>query len=57
MAHNGNLVNARELREGMEADGSIFNTTTDSEVILHLIARSREKTLEDMIVEIRICIT
>lgn len=51
LAHNGNLVNARELRRGMEADGSIFNTTTDSEVILHLIARSREETLEDMIVD------
>lgn len=51
LAHNGNLVNARELREEMEADGSIFNTTTDSEVILHLIARSREKTLEEMIVD------
>jgi amidophosphoribosyltransferase len=51
MAHNGNLVNARELRTAMEADGSIFNTTMDSEVILHLIARSREKTLEDMVVD------
>jgi amidophosphoribosyltransferase len=51
IAHNGNLVNARELRESMEADGSIFNTTMDSEVILHLIARSRAETLEDMIVD------
>ena len=51
MAHNGNLVNARELRRAMEQDGSIFNTTMDSEVILHLIARSREKTLEEMIVD------
>lgn len=51
LAHNGNLTNARELRRGMEAEGSIFNTTMDSEVILHLIARSRAKTLEDMIVD------
>ncbi len=51
MAHNGNLVNARDLRAGMEADGSIFNTTMDSEVILHLIARSRKGNLEDMIVD------
>lgn len=51
MAHNGNLVNARELRREMEADGSIFNTTMDSEVILHLIARSRKETLEEMIVD------
>jgi amidophosphoribosyltransferase len=50
LAHNGNLVNARQLRAAMEADGSIFNTTTDSEVILHLIARSRDDALEEMIV-------
>ena len=43
LAHNGNLVNARELRKQMEAEGSIFNTTMDSEVILHLIARSKER--------------
>ncbi|MCK5407056.1 MAG: amidophosphoribosyltransferase, partial [Candidatus Krumholzibacteria bacterium] len=48
---NGNLVNARELRSEMEAKGSIFNTTMDSEVILHLIARSQQRTLEDMIVD------
>ncbi len=51
LAHNGNLVNARELRQQMEADGSIFNTTMDSEVILHLIARSKEENLDDMIVD------
>lgn len=51
LAHNGNLVNARELRKHMEADGSIFNTTMDSEVILHLIARSKEENLDDMIVD------
>ncbi len=48
-AHNGNLVNAQILREKMEKDGSIFRTTTDSEVILHLIARSRRKTIPEMI--------
>ena len=51
LAHNGNLVNARELRTQMEADGSIFNTTMDSEVILHLIAKSKEPSLESMIVD------
>jgi len=51
LAHNGNLVNAPELRDRMEAEGSIFNTTMDSEVILHLIARSREATLDRMIVD------
>jgi len=51
LAHNGNLVNARELRQHMEAEGSIFNTTMDSEVILHLIAKSREQALETIIVD------
>jgi amidophosphoribosyltransferase len=51
LAHNGNLVNARELRSQMEAGGSIFNTTMDSEVVLHLIARSKETTLDSMIVD------
>ena len=40
LAHNGNLVNARELREGLEASGSIFQTTLDTEIFLHLIALS-----------------
>lgn len=51
LAHNGNLVNAVELRRAMEESGSIFATTTDSEVILHLIAKSRRKRLEDMIMD------
>jgi amidophosphoribosyltransferase len=51
VAHNGNLVNAIELRRQMEMDGSIFRSTTDSEVILHLIARSRKSTREEMIME------
>ncbi len=42
VAHNGNLVNGHELRHQLEAGGSIFQTTTDSEVIAHLIARSGE---------------
>jgi amidophosphoribosyltransferase len=41
LAHNGNLVNAPQLRRVMEQDGSIFSTTSDSEVILHLMARDR----------------
>jgi len=40
LAHNGNLVNARALREALEADGSIFQTTLDTEIFLHLMARS-----------------
>jgi len=39
IAHNGNLVNAGKLRDELEAEGSIFQTTTDSEIILHLISR------------------
>ncbi len=40
IAHNGNLVNTRELREELEASGSIFQTTIDSEVFVHLIAKN-----------------
>lgn len=40
LSHNGNLVNARTLRERLEGAGSIFQTTLDSEIFLHLIARS-----------------
>jgi amidophosphoribosyltransferase len=46
IAHNGNIVNAGSLRREMENAGSIFNTTNDSEVILHLIARSRQETVD-----------
>ncbi|HVP56014.1 MAG TPA: amidophosphoribosyltransferase [Candidatus Eisenbacteria bacterium] len=45
LAHNGNIVNAHEIRSHLEQQGSIFQTTSDTEVIVHLIARSREETL------------
>jgi amidophosphoribosyltransferase len=45
VAHNGNLVNAREIREECEHLGSIFHTTSDSEVIVHLLARARPDDL------------
>ncbi|HKA56833.1 MAG TPA: amidophosphoribosyltransferase [Candidatus Binatia bacterium] len=51
VAHNGNLVNAEELRSRMEAHGSIFQSTVDTEVILHLIAASRGATLVERIIE------
>ena len=40
VAHNGNLVNIRALREELEQKGSIFQSTMDSEVVVHLLARS-----------------
>jgi amidophosphoribosyltransferase len=51
LAHNGNLVNAREIRRRLEASGSVFTTTSDSEVFLHLVARSKGSTLTAAIAE------
>src|SRR6476661_276815 len=51
IAHNGNLVNAQELRDHLVRLGSIFQTSSDTEVILHLYARSRAGTIEDALVE------
>jgi amidophosphoribosyltransferase len=51
VAHNGNLVNARELREELVRDGSIFQTGSDTEVILHLYARSKASSVEQALVE------
>jgi amidophosphoribosyltransferase len=42
IAHNGNLVNANELRAELEAQGSLFQTNSDTEVIVHLMAKARE---------------
>lgn len=42
IAHNGNLTNAYDLRQKLDAAGSIFQTTSDSEIILHLIAKSKK---------------
>ncbi len=50
VAHNGNLTNAKELREELVNEGAIFQTTSDTEVILHLIARSK---LNDQVEQIR----
>jgi amidophosphoribosyltransferase len=49
LAHNGNLVNAWEIRSRLEAQGSIFQTTSDTEVIVHLIAQSKEHTLPEAV--------
>ncbi|NLD93930.1 MAG: amidophosphoribosyltransferase [Fibrobacter sp.] len=50
-AHNGNLTNADELRRWMVDDGSIFSSTTDTEVIMHLIARSKRDSIDAMILD------
>ena len=51
LCHNGNLVNAGELREELAQHGAIFQTTSDSEVLVHLFARSPEPTVEKAIVD------
>ncbi|NIO10504.1 MAG: amidophosphoribosyltransferase [Deltaproteobacteria bacterium] len=51
VAHNGNLVNAQSLRAELEASGSIFQSTSDTEVLIHLIATSREKSLMGRLVD------
>jgi len=51
LAHNGNLVNALALRSRLEDEGSIFQTTVDTEVLAHLIARSRLRDLDQALVE------
>ena len=51
IAHNGNLVNALAIRRELEGRGAIFGSTSDSEVILHLLARSRERQVEDRFID------
>jgi amidophosphoribosyltransferase len=51
VAHNGNLVNSKTLKEKLEERGSIFQTTTDSEVILHLVAKSKKETIEEKVLD------
>jgi amidophosphoribosyltransferase len=51
VAHNGNLVNAMEVRGRLERQGSIFQTNSDTEVIVHLIALSHEHTLPEAIAD------
>jgi len=54
MAHNGNLVNAAKIREKLEEEGIIFQSTIDSEVILNLISRFRltSNNIEEAIVKV-----
>ena len=51
ICHNGNLVNAQELRDALVSEGSIFQTTSDTEVLLHLYARSKAGSPEQALVE------
>jgi amidophosphoribosyltransferase len=51
LAHNGNLTNGPELRQQLEAEGAIFSSMSDTEAIVHLIARSKEPTLDLAIVD------
>jgi amidophosphoribosyltransferase len=51
LAHNGNLTNTRTLRDELKKEGAIFQTTTDSEIFLHLIARSKQTTQIEQIRE------
>lgn len=49
VAHNGNLVNANHVKEDLERKGSIFQSTSDTEVLAHLIKRSGETRFEDQL--------
>jgi amidophosphoribosyltransferase len=51
LAHNGNITNAATLREEMVREGALFQSTIDSEVIIHLIARSRQATPDEQVAE------
>ncbi|XDD46667.1 amidophosphoribosyltransferase [Leptospira sp. WS39.C2] len=51
LAHNGNLVNSWDIRNRLERDGSIFQTTIDSEVIVHLMAKSHKSDLLEALCE------
>jgi amidophosphoribosyltransferase len=50
IAHNGNLINARRLRTELEDNGSIFQTTMDTEIVLHLTAKAMKKGLEQAMI-------
>ena len=52
LAHNGNIVNTGSLRRSLEAEGAIFQSTSDTEVVLHLLAHCPQKDLDDALLEI-----
>jgi amidophosphoribosyltransferase len=51
ICHNGNIVNAGELRDDLVRQGSIFQSSSDTEVILHLYARSKAGSVEEAIIQ------
>ena len=51
LAHNGNLTNQRALRTSLVEDGAIFSSSSDSETLVHLIAKSRAKTVDDQVMD------
>ena len=51
MCHNGNIVNAPELRRELEKKGSIFQSTSDTEVLIHLVARSKARSMKERLAE------
>jgi len=51
IAHNGNLVNAKELHKELKSSGSIFQTDLDPEIIIHLLSKSRKENLPDAFIE------
>ena len=51
VAHNGNLVNAKSLKADLEQQGAIFHATSDTEIIVHLIARSRQMSFMNKVVD------
>ena len=51
LAHNGNIINSHIIRKNLEDSGSIFQTTMDSEVVLHLIARNIKNGIENAVIE------
>jgi len=52
LGHNGTLVNALELRQELESRGAIFRTSIDTEVVIHLLAKSGEKRIEDALMKV-----
>ena len=52
VAHNGNIVNAKGIRDEFEAHGAIFQSTSDTEIILHMLAASKKSSLVDRLIQV-----